>query len=268
MGDHASQPLVLRNRAFEEYVHENHRSWYDFATSLGHALEPEDLILVFGWMKTSEWALAACTNYGRMHEISFDSQIGSMASAQFGVTLSHDVDMSVDQRCGPLSKSRGTSSAAECLPHDQCLFLRYYKLKRRLFRGVKVVAAAKPHDSSSDFESESANDGLGLSSGLVGSEGSSSEYAVEEEFPEKIAVSLSRSSSIVMSSLTTEQDPLNALLDYILAVSLSPLTRLVTLTIQIRILGRQWPLLVMKTCSTYVNQVRLLDHREARTKSI
>ena len=139
--------MVLENRAFERYIALNHDSWYRFAESLGHAVEPEDIVLVSGWLKTSAWALAVCTNHGRAHEVLFNAQLGSVAGTKFDVKLSQDVEMSVDQRSGPSQKNLQENGKPT---RDQCIFLRYYKLKKRPFWGRKIVASSEPTEDHKD----------------------------------------------------------------------------------------------------------------------
>ncbi|KIP05418.1 hypothetical protein PHLGIDRAFT_14562 [Phlebiopsis gigantea 11061_1 CR5-6] len=109
-------------------------------------IDLDDLILVSGWTKTSQWALAACTNFGRAHEVTLDASFGAVAGAKFEVKLRQDVEMSVDQRSGP---SRVGKDGDEALPRDQCLFLRYYKMKRTKFGVKKIVAGSGPRRQSS-----------------------------------------------------------------------------------------------------------------------
>ena len=84
--------MVLRScSAFQEYMREHHDSWHDFAVSLGHTLDPSEIVLVSGWLKTSSWALAVCTSYGHAHAVSIQSPLGSMAGVEFGVEVAEDV---------------------------------------------------------------------------------------------------------------------------------------------------------------------------------
>ena len=151
LGDHGTRSIVRKNKAFEKYMESHQDSWYQFALSLDHDIDRDDLVLVSGWVKTSQWALAACTNYGRAHEVTLDASVAGVASAKFEIKLCQDVEMSVDQRSGP---SRRTKLDRQSLPRDQCLFLRYYKAKRRLpFGPKKIVAGSGPKKCYSYDES-------------------------------------------------------------------------------------------------------------------
>ena len=122
----------------------HHDSWFDFARVLGHDVNADDIVLVSGWVKTSQWALAACTNYGRAHEVTLDATVPSIASAKFEINLCEDVKMSVDQRSGPPGRIEPVDDGPTT--HDQCLFVKYYKMKKNKFRMKKIVAGAGPQE--------------------------------------------------------------------------------------------------------------------------
>lgn len=141
---------VQASSHFREYVRLHHASWHAFAADQGRTIAPEDIVLVIGWLKTSEWAVAAVANRGKSHAISFGAQ-GSIASAEFGIEHSAEAVMSVSQRSGP---KRGADESPDELAgrkRDQCLFVRYYKVKYRRFLPMKITAGAEPRDAN-DFD--------------------------------------------------------------------------------------------------------------------
>lgn len=117
-----SQSKVLAHRKIIEYIAAHCDSWVPFADDLDITTSVEDIIFVSGWVKTHEWALAACTANAQSHSLSFEVPIGGFAAATFCVEASNALYPSVDQRSGPPEQS--TES-------DQCLFLRYYKCGRQ-----------------------------------------------------------------------------------------------------------------------------------------
>ena len=149
-GDDITLWHVQRNKSFPEYVRLYHDSWHQFAQAQGRIIDAEEIILVTGFLKTSEWAVAAISNHGKAHGVSFSAQGVPVAQAEF--TLEHDttVEMSVSQRSGP---KRSCDSAARG-PRNQCLFLKYYKAKRNRFLGRKIVANAEPQDEHGDGDHE------------------------------------------------------------------------------------------------------------------
>lgn len=134
---------VQRNRSFPEYVRLYHDSWHQFAEAQTRVINAEDIILVTGFLKASEWAVAAIANHGKAHGVSFSAQGVPVAQAEF--TLEHDatVEMSVTQRSGPRRSADPRGGGG---PRDQCVFLKYYKAKRNRFLGRKIVANAEPQD--------------------------------------------------------------------------------------------------------------------------
>ncbi|KIP08045.1 hypothetical protein PHLGIDRAFT_127288 [Phlebiopsis gigantea 11061_1 CR5-6] len=156
LGDFGSQSKAVSNWAFRQYMRKHHAAWHAFATRRGFAVRAGGIVLVYGWLKTSEWAIAAFQNQGRAHDISFQVGLESFAAAQFAVSLGEDVQVSMEQRCGPLRQGmpRTIASSRVSVPRDQCLFLRYYKLKKRLFRRPKVIITADARDvhGTQDFD--------------------------------------------------------------------------------------------------------------------
>ena len=157
LGDVGTEARVLRNFAFSRYMKAYHSSWCAFAYGKGYALHPSDLVLVYGWLKTSEWALAAFTNQGRTHEISFSAEAGAFAAARFGVTYGTDVHVSMQTRAGPRRPpDQQGQEASSTLPKNQCMFLKYYKQKTRLLRSPKITWEADAKDARGSSEYENA----------------------------------------------------------------------------------------------------------------
>ena len=152
LGSTGHQQWYLPNQSFRKYIWEHHTSWYDFAVAKDHDISPESLVLISGWVKTSEWAIATFSNQGRAHDISLNASAGSYASATFQVSGGTEVQMSIEQRCGPV-KNRGVSASGGAiekpLPYNQCLFLRYYKLQTRTLGRKKVSVRADAKDMQS-----------------------------------------------------------------------------------------------------------------------
>lgn len=150
LGDHATRSLVLQScTAFQQYMHQHHGAWHAFAAALGHTLDPSEIVLVSGWLKTSSWALAACTSCGRAHEVSIQAPLGSVAGVEFSIQVAENAASSFEQRSGP---EREWLSKDGKFLRDQCLFLRYFKMKRRIFLGKRLVAAGSRESSVTDSD--------------------------------------------------------------------------------------------------------------------
>ncbi|KAI0334585.1 hypothetical protein GY45DRAFT_1294881 [Cubamyces sp. BRFM 1775] len=134
-------------RDLSQYILTNHQSWYTFARDVFRLdIGEDDIIFVSGSIKTAEWALAAATHRAREGELSFGGEFGPLAKATFSVSATREMSMSVEHRTGPHS----SASVAENEGHafDQCVFLHYYKLKRRKILPPKVIRAAGERHSS------------------------------------------------------------------------------------------------------------------------
>lgn len=167
LGGCGRQERILRNRTFYDYIRRYHSSWCAFAESKGHMLQPSAIVLVSGYVKTSEWALATINNYQRSHSLSFSASVGAYASAKFRYSADRDVQMSMEQRCGP--RRINFQSTEGHLPMNQCLFLRYYKIKNRLIGPPKVIVQADYKDIlDSTDEGSSFRSPLGPSSSSRG----------------------------------------------------------------------------------------------------
>ncbi len=132
----------------------HHDSWYDFVRQRSLDIQPEQIILVRGWVKTSEWAVASFTDSEKNHEVNFEADAGPFAKASFSVSYSSAVSMSVEHRTGPVKhvkEPQGFADADPDLPQDQCVFLSYYEIKSRGFWAKKKIrAAAEPRDGRKD----------------------------------------------------------------------------------------------------------------------
>ena len=180
------------SKDFVPYVRRNHEQWYEFATEvLRLSLQPEDIIVVHGLVKTNAWALAAYSEDGNTtHEVSFSSQVSNGAALGFRYLSSQHSTMLFQHRIGPhvsssqsgkQTSTRLPASAADIEPaesrlgsgesgsgavsaeHDpatssmtgqdvepapvapafanQCVFLKRYKIKYRIFN-LKFIAGA------------------------------------------------------------------------------------------------------------------------------
>ncbi|EKM58726.1 uncharacterized protein PHACADRAFT_182972 [Phanerochaete carnosa HHB-10118-sp] len=177
LGDFGHQEGHRSNRRFRDYIAKHHSSWYEFAVEQDYLVPPEAIILVSGWLKTTEWAVAAVSNYGKAHDFSFTASAGSYASANFEISGGTDVEMSVEQRSGPVfgnedqpatpdpsdatldpQAPRGSPARRPKPPCNQCMFVRYYKHKSRALGmrpRVNVKADAKDMIGPGDEHSSS-----------------------------------------------------------------------------------------------------------------
>jgi len=208
LGGPASQEVLRPNRAFVDYMYRNHDSWYEFAKQKGHAIAPEEIIMVRGWVKVSRWTVAAFVNETKGHESQLEVQMGSVGSLSMSAAISSATSMSVEHRSGPPATASVVDHensregeylvAANSVPteqRNQCVFLSRYKIRYRRFWLKKISAEAEALDDSKD----PPDNGHYGASMRIEVDDESNNFTVEEEY----------------TSLSF-QDPTDALLEYIL----------------------------------------------------
>ena len=122
-------------------MREHINSWYDFANQqLGIGLEVEDIIFVSGFTKTRTWAEATFCNCRTNAELHIN--VGAPVlpvSGEFSASMSQDSKALVFTRWGPVIQTNLET-------HDQCIFLNYLKIKRRILTVSVFRAVAGPHN--------------------------------------------------------------------------------------------------------------------------
>ncbi|PCH43308.1 WD40 repeat-like protein [Wolfiporia cocos MD-104 SS10] len=183
----ATREELHPSRRMANYMHHNFQSWVTFARdTLDVDLKDEQIVFVRGWVKTTQWTVAAITHQGRQGKISISGDPGAQASLSFTAAHSHETMNYFAHRSGPPQKTKtdtkgkartrdsedvsmaddrssshdsygqeDSESADEPLPLNQCIFLHYYRLKRRRFLGLKKLeAAAEPKDPDDQFDED------------------------------------------------------------------------------------------------------------------
>ncbi|KAH8103698.1 hypothetical protein DFH11DRAFT_1488286, partial [Phellopilus nigrolimitatus] len=134
---------AVREKALKEYMLANCDSWHEFAISEGRDIQLHDIILVTGCDLTTDWAMATFNERSSGVEVSFE--VGSpslVVSAGVSLWGKWSSTVEIPYRCGPILPS--TESLTD--PFNQCVFIRGYRIARRLFWLKKLSAAAEPKD--------------------------------------------------------------------------------------------------------------------------
>ncbi|RDX40538.1 hypothetical protein OH76DRAFT_1366095 [Lentinus brumalis] len=141
--DDGAREALHPSRDLVQYIVRNHEAWHRFAQDVFRLdLVESDVLFVSGCVKTGAWALAAATHRAREGELVFGGTFGALSQASFSVAAEEKLTMSVEHRCGP-EPPQGSAQSKR----DQCVFLHYYKLKRRRVLGPKVMRAASAEPS-------------------------------------------------------------------------------------------------------------------------
>jgi len=157
---------IERERTFEGYTKRHYDSWVDFAREHGHG-ENIRPVLVTGVDLTREFATIAYSDNHTHVECEFSAGVPAMASASVSLWGSWRTQGLVHTNCGPHPfPTRGNRSANESstlesmIPdeYDQCVFIRYYTIRRRVFIPIVLKAGAGPHQLPKGDTGDDANE--------------------------------------------------------------------------------------------------------------
>ena len=131
-------------RVFEEYTKEHYDSWVAFARERGH---PNDIkpVLVTGVDMTRDFAMISYSNDGDDMTADFTLSAPGVAFP-WGNWRAPGV---VYTNCGPQPcRPPSGNSHTEIISdeYNQCVFVRYYTMRKRLGIPRVIKAAAGPHD--------------------------------------------------------------------------------------------------------------------------
>ena len=148
---------ILESPPLMEYLAKNLDSWVHFITRvLGVAIpKAPGLMFISGLHKTLDWAVAAYATAGKFAEFHVNADVFA-ASGAFSVSSASKKDVAPIQNWGPRLRAPPPGDHSSCLstsssvPHpeeqyDQCVFLNYYSLKKRL-RIPKFIRAGAGYD--------------------------------------------------------------------------------------------------------------------------
>lgn len=153
---------TLLQSAFEKYTKRHYDSWVAFAShkQYGDDVRP---VLVSGFDMTRDFAMAAYSNEDASLESDFTVYVPTLASASASVWGTWRARCSPHtnhgpQECSPPPRERATDlpssqqANARSAPDgfNQCVFIRYYTIRRRKWMFPKVIqAGAGPHNLGS-----------------------------------------------------------------------------------------------------------------------
>lgn len=157
---------------FAKYIRQHYDSWVDFARERGYG-EKIKPILVTGVHLTQEFAAAAYSNSRTRMECDFSVEVPAVASGSVSLWGSWSNPGLVHTKCGPPpSRTRGSIEGPTLeseIPddYDQCVFIRYYTIRKRFLIPTVLEAGAGPHQLP---EGSSENDNASEEILLVSSE--------------------------------------------------------------------------------------------------
>ena len=147
---------IRSKRHIINYMREHFARWMQFSEKYGLDLKEHEILFVCGMTKTARWAVAAFQgNYKRKQGL-ISADLGSAGGLNMSVSISNQSLPQTHRKVGPnrtgstnaplLTGPDGEGSAVAEEPTDQCIFIHYYQMKRRLGWLRVVKAAAGPHE--------------------------------------------------------------------------------------------------------------------------
>ena len=169
---------IERRLVFEKYIKRHYSSWVDFAREQGHDSNPKP-VLVTGFDLTRDFAMAAYSNNSVRMECEFSAAVPAVASASLSLWGRWRTEGLVHTNCGPPLLAVETTSSSNSDDHatpvsiipseyNQCIFIRYYTMRRRGPILKIIKAGAGPHDLGDRDSGNDSSDSAcfqGLSSG-------------------------------------------------------------------------------------------------------
>jgi len=160
------EDAVLEDR-FGKYTKRHYNSWVRFADREGYGNDVEP-VLVTGFDATKDFAMLAYSNEGAFLAAGSNAVVPMLASANASVWVMRHTSCSPYFKSGPQSWDRlpavpaiNSSSSqledARAIPAEfnQCVFVRYYTMRKKWLVPRVIRAGAGPHDL------ESGDDGGG-----------------------------------------------------------------------------------------------------------
>ena len=147
---------IQRAGTFENYVKQHYDSWVAFARETGHGNDINP-VLVTGVDRTRDFAMISYLNDDDDLRAEFSPSVPGAASALVWGTW-HTTGFA-HTNCGPQlhpspssmqimdlvhAENDGTDTVSD--EYDQCVFVRYYTMRRRLGIPKVIKAGAGPHD--------------------------------------------------------------------------------------------------------------------------
>ena len=158
---HTYREDIELESAFEEYTKRHYDSWVKFARNARHGNDVKP-VLVTGVDMTRDFAMIAYSNNNAQLSSKFTASLPPMGSASASVWGTWNTKGSVHTNCGPQFRSPPSPDTPDQPPPDanqvdatpngynQCVFIRYYTMRRRALMFPKIIkAGAGPHDCGS-----------------------------------------------------------------------------------------------------------------------
>jgi hypothetical protein len=166
----ASREDTLYDELFKKHMLKYYRQWYTFALTECHRnIKLYDLILVTGCDMTRQWATATYFRHNREMSAALGAQVAPVAEAKFSLSAGWRTTQAVNTRRGPPQALHqqtrldyeGTQNDSELESvNNQCIFLRGFYVKDRLWGPQVMKAGAGYHDPGKYGPEEEGAEGV------------------------------------------------------------------------------------------------------------
>ena len=160
---------TLYDKLFKKHMLKYYRQWYSFAsTECQRDIRLYDLILVTGHDLTQQWATATYFRNNREVSAALGVQGTPVASANFSLSAGWRTTQAMNTRRGPpqalhqqpRQDNDETQNDSETLANNQCIFLRGFYVKDRLWGPQVMKAGGGYHDPGKNNPEEEGPEGM------------------------------------------------------------------------------------------------------------
>ncbi|PCH44542.1 hypothetical protein WOLCODRAFT_154584 [Wolfiporia cocos MD-104 SS10] len=151
----------------KNYIRRNQDEWHRIAAEHTDTdIKQGDLIFVTGWIKTSDCSLTACTHEAWSGFVNLDDgseEISVTVSGHNGVAPGWEQKISLHSRNDEVSKNNASGpdgSQSDSNTNDRCIFIQYYKTKRRKILASslsKLKASAQSRNSDDKSKGDASH---------------------------------------------------------------------------------------------------------------
>lgn len=114
------------DRNIKLYIKQHIDSWYDYGRyRRGMDIRMRDILFVYGFVKTSAWAVAAFQQCSSSGKVDIHAGFTPVPSVRFKIAMAQDSQADYSFRAGPGDRLLGWNKGQGNQPSDQCIFLRY-----------------------------------------------------------------------------------------------------------------------------------------------
>ena len=149
---------IRSKRHIINYMRQHFAHWMDYANEkYGLELKEQDIMFICGMTKTARWGVAALQGNYKKKSGSVTADLSSVAGLNMTVSISDHTLPQTHRKVGPskriaapvptpLVEGSDGQTASKEEPNDQCIFIHYYLMKRRLLFRYPIKAAAGPDE--------------------------------------------------------------------------------------------------------------------------